>query len=248
MKMIDTVPAAGVEKARRGFAHVETWIFDLDNTLYPHEAQLWPQVDERITLFVCDFFGMDGLSARALQKYYYHRYGTTLRGLMEEQGIDPRDFLAFAHSIDYSLLAPDPALATAIGALPGRKLILTNGSRGHAEAVAERLGIGAHFEDIFDIADAGFVPKPEPATYASFLDRHGIEASRAAMFEDLAKNLAEPHRLGMTTVLVLPKTPDPFRELHEQEEVVASHIEYTTRDLSGFLVRDTGIGGADAGP
>jgi putative hydrolase of the HAD superfamily len=108
------------------FAHVDHWIFDLDNTLYSHEAKVWPQVDERITLFLSELFGLDGLSSRALQKYYYQRYGTTLKGLMEEHGIDPDDFLDFAHQIDLTLLDPNPELGEAIAALPGRKLILTN--------------------------------------------------------------------------------------------------------------------------
>jgi len=136
----------------RGFGHVDTWIFDLDNTLYPHEARVWPQVDERITVYLMQMFGLDGLSARALQKYFYHRYGTTLRGLIEEYDIDPYAFLDFAHDIDHSAIELNPSLGAAIEALPGRKLILTNGSRRHAENVAMKLGIYDHFEDVFDIA------------------------------------------------------------------------------------------------
>jgi putative hydrolase of the HAD superfamily len=218
-----------------GFDHVDTWIFDLDNTLYPHEARLWPQVDERITLFLSELFGLDQISARALQKYYYTRYGTTLKGLMDEHAIEPQDFLDFAHEIDLSLLDPDPALGLAIEALPGRKLILTNGSCAHARNVAGKLGILGHFEEIFDIVAADFVPKPEARTYEKFLDRHAVDPARAAMFEDLAKNLVVPAALGMTTVLVLPKRPDPFREAHEQEAVTAPYIHHSTTDLAGFL-------------
>ena len=123
---------ADVQKA---FADVTVWIFDLDNTLYPPESTLWPQVDERITLYLGDLFGIDGISARALQKYYYRRYGTTLKGLMDEYGVPPKEFLDFAHQIDLSLLAPDPDLGDAIAALPGRKLILTNGSTAHARKI-----------------------------------------------------------------------------------------------------------------
>ncbi|HVL71262.1 MAG TPA: pyrimidine 5'-nucleotidase [Beijerinckiaceae bacterium] len=219
----------------RGFSHVHTWIFDLDNTLYPHEARVWPQVDERITLFLADLFGLDGISARALQKHYYHRYGTTLRGLIEEHGIDPYAFLDFAHDIDHSAIEVNPLLGLAIERLPGRKLILTNGSRKHAETVAMKLGIFDHFEDVFDIADAGFVPKPDRRAYELFLKRHGIEPARSAMFEDIAKNLVVPHDLGMTTTLVIPKTIDPFRESFEQEAVEAPHIDHITNDLAGFL-------------
>lgn len=230
--------------ARRGFEHVDTWIFDLDNTLYPHESQLWPQVDERITLFLQELFGLDGMSARSLQKYYYHRYGTTLKGLMDEDAVSPHDFLDFAHEIDLSLLDPNPALGKAIEELPGRKLILTNGSRRHAENVATKLGIREHFEEIFDIVAADFVPKPEAPTYDRFLEKHEVDPSRAAMFEDIAKNLIVPDALGMTTVLVLPRTPDPFREAHEQIAVDVPYVHHSTTDLTGFLI---GIEAARAG-
>lgn len=219
----------------RNFGRVDTWIFDLDNTLYPHEARVWPQVDERITLYVMELFGIDGQSARALQKYFYHRYGTTLRGLMEEYEIDPQHFLEFAHDIDHSAIAINPPLGAAIELLPGRKLILTNGSRQHAENVARKLGIWEHFEDVFDIAAADFVPKPERRAYLSFIDRHKVDPVRSALFEDIAKNLVVPHDLGMTTCLVVPTTPDPFRDAFEQEAIVAPHIDHVTSDLAHFL-------------
>ena len=219
----------------RGFDNVDTWVFDLDNTLYPSDARVWPQVDERITLYVMRLYGLDGLSARALQKYFYHRYGTTLKALMIEAAIDPHDFLDFAHDIDHSAIKLDPALGTAIADLPGRKLILTNGSRRHAESVAAKLGILDHFEDVFDIADADFVPKPERSTYERFLLRHGVDPRRSALFEDIARNLVVPHEIGMSTVLVVPQTLDPFREAFEQEAVKESHIDHITSDLAGFL-------------
>jgi putative hydrolase of the HAD superfamily len=225
------VSAAGA----RGFGHVDTWIFDLDNTLYPHEAQVWPQVDERITYFVMNLFGLDGMSARALQKYFYHRYGTTLRALMDEYGVDPAEFLDFAHDIDHSAIAVNPLLGSAIERLPGRKLILTNGSRKHAQAVAMKLGIYDHFEDVFDIVAAEYVPKPERRAYERFLARHAVDPARAAIFEDIAKNLVVPHEIGMTTTLVVPMTLDPFRESFEQEAVEAPYIDHVTSDLAGFL-------------
>ncbi len=219
----------------RGFSQVDTWVFDLDNTLYPSDARVWPQVDERITLYVMRLYGLDGISARALQKYFYHRYGTTLKALMQEEGIDPHDFLDFAHDIDHSTITLDAALGAAIEELPGRKLILTNGSRRHAENVARKLGILDHFEDVFDIADAQFVPKPERSTYERFLERHGVDPHRSALFEDIARNLVVPHEIGMSTVLVVPRTLDPFREAFEQEAVKEPHIDHITNDLAGFL-------------
>ncbi len=221
--------------AKRDFAHVDTWVFDLDNTLYPHEARVWPQVDARITLFVTELFGLDGLSARALQKYYYHRYGTTLKGLMRENDIKPDDFLDFVHHIDLAALEPDPALGQAIADLPGRKLILTNGTIKHAENIAGKLGILDKFDGLFGIIEAGFTPKPERATFDQFFARHGVDPTRAAMFEDIEKNLIVPHDVGMKTVLILPKTPDPFREAWEQAAIDAGHVHHITSDLTGFL-------------
>jgi putative hydrolase of the HAD superfamily len=220
----------------RSFSHVETWIFDLDNTLYPPGSRVWPQIDDRITLYIAHLFGIDGMSARALQKYFYHKYGTTLRALIDEYDIDPYDFLDFAHDIDHSDIELNDALGRAIERLPGRKLILTNGSRRHAENVARKIGILDHFEDVFDIAASDFIPKPERRAYERFLDKHGVEPARAAMFEDIAKNLVVPHDLGMTTTLIVPKSVDPFREEFEQEAVEAPHIDYITNDLSGFLL------------
>ena len=220
----------------RGFSHVNTWIFDLDNTLYPHGSRVWPQIDDRITLYIAHLFGIDGLSARALQKYFYHRYGTTLRALIDEYDIDPYDFLDFAHDIDHSDIELNASLGDAIEKLPGRKLILTNGTRKHAEAVMKRLEIDHHFEDVFDIAAADLDPKPLPQVYDRFLKKHGVDPRKAAMFEDLARNLSVPHRLGMTTVLVVPPaTREVFREGWELEGREAAHVDHVTDDLTGFL-------------
>ncbi|MBF9234507.1 pyrimidine 5'-nucleotidase [Microvirga alba] len=235
MKAVPPASATLISAEQRSFAHVDTWVFDLDNTLYPHSSRIWPQIDERITLYIADLFGLDGLSARALQKYFYHKYGTTLRALINEHNIDPHHFLDFAHDIDHADLELNIGLGTAIEHLPGRKLILTNGSRKHAENVARKLGILDHFEDVFDIADANFVPKPERRAYESFLEKHIVDPSRSAMFEDIAKNLIVPRELGMMTTLVVPKTVDPFREAFEQEAVKTPHIDYVTDDLAVFL-------------
>jgi putative hydrolase of the HAD superfamily len=147
----------------------------------------------------------------------------------------PEPFLDFAHDIDVSKLPPDPELGHAIERLPGRKLILTNGSEAHARNVAGRLGILHHFEAVFDIIAADFTPKPEESTYLKFLDQYQIDPSRAAMFEDLEKNLLVPHRLGMRTVLILPKQFDVYREASEQMDVDAPYIHFKTKDLAAFL-------------
>jgi putative hydrolase of the HAD superfamily len=235
MNAIPTVEPHVSSPESRRFSHVDTWIFDLDNTLYPHTSRVWPQIDERITLYIANLFGIDGLSARSLQKYFYHKYGTTLRALIDEYDIDPYDFLDFAHDIDHADIELNASLGESIEKLPGRKLILTNGSRKHAENVARKIGILDHFEDVFDIAAANFVPKPDRRAYEIFLEKHAVEPAQAAMFEDIAKNLVVPHELGMTTTLIVPKTVDPFREEFEQEAVKTPHIDHITNDLAEFL-------------
>jgi len=225
-----------MQRAVGGFDAVETWVFDLDNTLYPHHLNLWQQVDERIRDYIADFLKVTNDEAFRLQKDYYRRYGTSMRGLMEEHGLDPDEFLEVVHRIDHSPLTPDPALGAAIAGLPGRKLILTNGTRRHADAVMARLEIAQHFEDVFDIAAADLEPKPRPQVYDRFLARHKVDPTKAAMFEDLARNLEVPHTLGMTTVLVVPAgTREVFREDWELAGRDAPHVDYVTDDLAGFL-------------
>jgi putative hydrolase of the HAD superfamily len=218
------------------FTHVDTWVFDLDNTLYPASSELWPKIDERITLFMIRLFGLDAISLRALQKHYYLRYGTTLRGLMSEHGVNAEHYLSFVHDIDRSSLAPNHCLAQAIAALPGRKLILTNGSRDHAIETAKQLGIDHVFEDVFDIIAADFVAKPDEDAYERFFEKHEIEPKRAAIFEDIARNLIVPHARGMTTVLVLPGEGAAHeREAWEVASGDEPHVDFVTDHLVGFL-------------
>jgi putative hydrolase of the HAD superfamily len=221
-----------------GFKPVNTWVFDLDNTLYPHHVNLWQQVDERIRDYIAGFLEIPREQAFRVQKDYYKRYGTSLRGLMIEHGMKPDDFLDYVHQIDHSPLQANPALGRAIAKLSGRKLILTNGTRRHAQAVLARLELAHHFDDVFDIAAAELEPKPSPQTYARFLELHAVDPAHAAMFEDLARNLAVPHALGMTTVLVVPEsTREVLREDWELEGRDAAHVDHVTDDLTGFLDR-----------
>ena len=229
---------SSASRQRRPFHHVETWVFDLDNTLYPHHLNLWQQVDERIRDYIARFLKVTHEEAFRLQKDYYKRYGTSMRGLMTEHGMAPDDFLDFVHQIDHSPLEPNAALGAAFENLPGRKLILTNGTRRHADAVLARLKLDRHFEDVFDIVAAELEPKPSPQTYDRFLSTLKVDARRTAMFEDLARNLAIPHALGMTTVLVVPQhTREVFRDDWELEGRDAPHVDHVTDDLVGFLER-----------
>ncbi len=235
----DEMPDADAVLIRQSFAQTDTWIFDLDNTLYPPDCDLWPKIDQRITLFLGHLFGLDGMSARALQKYYYLHYGTTLRGLMVDHDVSAEQFLAFVHDIDRSSLQPNLLLAAAIQALPGRKLILTNGSRDHAMLTTAALGLDFLGDDIFDIAAADFLPKPHAQTYERFFDKHAIDPASACMFEDLPQNLLVPHAHGVKTVLVMPKPGQmDHREACEiTSEAVPEHVDFATTDLVEFLLK-----------
>ncbi|PZM12132.1 pyrimidine 5'-nucleotidase [Rhizobium tubonense] len=218
------------------FADVREWVFDLDNTLYPHHVDLFSQIDRNMTAYVAALLRMDREAARVVQKRYYHEHGTTLQGLMIHHGIDADDFLEKAHAIDYTGLVPQPELAAAIKALPGRKFIFTNGSVKHAQATAGALGILDHFDDIFDIVAAEYVPKPAGSTYDKFASLHRVDTKNAAMFEDLPRNLNVPKALGMRTVLLVPQNLEgTFTEWWERQSDSDDHVDYVTDDLTTFL-------------
>ncbi|WP_420963697.1 pyrimidine 5'-nucleotidase [Brucella sp. IR073] len=220
----------------QAFAHITDWVFDLDNTLYPHASNLFSQIDVKMTSYVAQLLQLPREEARALQKQFYLEYGTTLKGLMTRYQIDPDDFLEKVHDIDYSWLAPDPALGEAIRRLPGRKFIFTNGNKGHAERSARQLGILDHFDDIFDIVAADLMPKPARETYDKFVGLHRVDCSRAVMFEDLARNLVVPKLLGMKTVLIVPKNFEPtFSEIWEKDPAFTDEVDYVTDNLAAFL-------------
>jgi putative hydrolase of the HAD superfamily len=230
MTEIKTLPA------KTDFSHVRDWVFDLDNTLYPHHVDLFSQIDRNMTAYVAALLKLDRDAARILQKQYYLEHGTTLQGLMIHHGVDPDEFLEKAHAIDYTGLEPQPELAAAIKALPGRKFIFTNGSVGHARATAGALGILDHFDDIFDIVAAEYVPKPAGSTYDKFASLHRIDTNNAAMFEDLPRNLNVPKVLGMRTVLLVPQNLEgTFTEWWERRDDGDDHIDYITDDLTAFL-------------
>lgn len=219
---------------RAGTRHVEQWVFDLDNTLYPASASLFPQIDVRMRAFIAERLGLSLDEAFRLQKRYYKEFGTTLRGLMLVNGLEPDAFLDYVHDIDHTVLDLSPRLDAALAALPGRKLIFTNGTESHAEKVLARLGVGRHFEAIFDIAAAGYIPKPSPESYRLMLNRHGLAAARAAMVEDLHRNLAPAAAIGMTTVWVRQADhPDALLTLGDDGDL--SHVHHVTENLPEWL-------------
>lgn len=209
--------------------HLDVWIFDLDNTLYPARCNLFAQIDQRMGEFIADLLDLDFTAARHLQKSHYRQHGTTLRGLMIEHGIDPHGFLDYVHDIDYSPVPASPDLDAALERLPGRKFVFTNGTVAHAERTMEQLGIGGHFEAIFDIVASDFVPKPNAEPYRAFIDRHDIRPEGAAFFEDIAKNLLAPHALGMTTVWV------PGGGDWAADGADGAHVHHVVEDLAGWL-------------
>ena len=212
------------------------WIFDLDNTLYPAECNLFAQVDQRMGEFIANHLGVPFEYARHLQKSYYRQFGTTLAGLMRVHKMLPEPFLDYVHDIDLSVVPEAPALRSAINRLPGRKLIFTNGSRAHAERVAAKLGVLDLFEGISDIASCGYEPKPAAAAFDAMIRHHGVAATEAAMFEDMPQNLEVPHKLGMSTVLVHSTYMDhPIQRGMRNWTALPEHVHHFTDDLTGFL-------------
>ena len=205
------------------FAPVTTWVFDLDNTLYPPSMRLFDQIEVKMTDWVMAALRVDRARADHLRAHYWQTYGTTLAGLMTEHGVDPGPYLTDVHDIDFSILTPEPALADAIAALPGRKIIYPNACVPYAEKVVAARGLGGLFDAIYGVEDAAFHPKPEARAFAAVFARDGLDPTRAAMFEDDARNLLVPHALGMRTVHVAPE-PAP-----------APHIHHHSNDLAGFL-------------
>jgi putative hydrolase of the HAD superfamily len=208
---------------------IETWVFDLDNTLYPAGSNVFAQISTRMGQFIMRRLGLEADDAKLLQKRLFTTYGTTMRGLMTEHAIDPHEFMDHVHDIDLSIIEPAPALDAALAGLSGRKLVFTNGSVRHAERVLERLGISHHFEVLFDIAAADFMPKPDPTGYRRLVENHGVVPARSAMVEDMARNLEPAAALGMLTLWV--RSPlDWAKDGADQP-----YVQYQTDDLTHWL-------------
>lgn len=215
------------------FDHVDAWIFDLDNTLYPAHCNLFAQIDERMGSFIARELDVDRVEARRIQKKFYVEHGTTLAGLMAEHGMAPGPFLDFVHDIDLAVVEESGALDAALARLPGKRFIFTNGSARHAENVAGKLGVLDRFDAIIDIAACDFVPKPHPDAFSHFLGHSSANAQKAAMFEDIARNLEVPHALGMRTVWVHTGEEWATERAHHGSD--GEHVHHTTHDLIGFL-------------
>ncbi|MGY6548760.1 MAG: pyrimidine 5'-nucleotidase [Roseinatronobacter sp.] len=205
------------------FSDRDTWVFDLDNTLYPPAMRLFDQIEQRMTRYVMDRLQVDAPEANRLRKLYWAEYGTTLAGLMALHDVDPEPYMVQVHDIDFSVLAPDAALRQQIAALPGRRIVYTNGSAPYAQRVLEARGLAGVFDAVYGVEHAGYRPKPEAAAYARVFAQDGLNPARAAMFEDDPRNLAVPHALGMRTVHIAPEPHD------------APFIQHHSADLTAFL-------------
>jgi len=208
---------------------VETWIFDLDNTLYPASCRLFEQVQQRMTQYICERLSVTPEEAAELRARHFREHGTTMRGLMTVNAINPHEFLAFVHDIDLACVPPDPALVAALRQLDGRKIVHTNGSTRHAERLLDHLGLSNAFCGIIDIVAAEFDPKPALAGYHLLLARHAVAPERALMVEDIARNLEPAAALGMTTAWLRSSLDWAAADAHRD------YIHHVVEDLAGFL-------------
>ena len=227
---------SSLNAGRARLGQVEAWVFDLDNTLYPASCDLFAQINRRINAFLSNFLGVDPAAAREVQQTYIQAHSSTLRGLMVEHGLDPEIFLDYVHAIDHSVLPESPALDRALGRIEGRKLIFTNASLSHAERVMERLGVRRHFQEVFDAAAAGYVPKPEPEAYERLVSRHRLEPRTTVLFEDIARHLKPAAALGMTTVWVRNGVDDAGADrdyIHHVADDLVAWLEAAAAERGG---------------
>lgn len=208
---------------KSSFSHVRAWVFDLDNTLYPPEVALFDQIEILMTDYVSDALKVDRTEANRLRDHYWRGYGTTLAGLMAEHTIDPDPFLVAVHDIDFTVLPPAPELAAAIRALPGRKIVYTNGTAPYAQNVLKARALNGVFDAVYGVEHANYRPKPEQSAFEAVFALDGLPPQQGAMFEDDIRNLSAPHAMGMRTVHVAPNA-----ETHD-------HIHHHTSDLTAFL-------------
>ncbi|MDB2437838.1 pyrimidine 5'-nucleotidase [Hellea sp.] len=218
--------------------HIQNWIFDLDNTLYRADAEFFSQIDRKITSFISRYLALQPQKARYVQKEFLAEYGTSLSGMMAVHGMDPAEFLDYVHDVDLHMLEPDPQLRGFIQALPGRKFIFTNGSKGHAKNVAGHLNLFDLFDGSFGIEDVDYVPKPKRSPYIKFCDVFDIDPETAIFFEDSVRNLEVPKHMGMRTVLVTSDEDwgdEPEITRPAGHTTKADWVDYITNDLTGWL-------------
>ena len=211
------------------FRSIKYWIFDLDNTLYSGDTKVFDQVDKKMSKYISNKLSVSIEEAKKIQKSYFYEYNTTLNGMIKNHKIDPAEFLEFVHDIDIDFLQKDPDLAKEIEKLEGKKIIFTNGSRKHALNITKRIGIDQYFDDIFDIVNANFIPKPAMEPYKKLVEKHKIDPKLCVFIEDIARNLKPAYEMGMKTVWI--ENDEPWAKKFSDSDFV----NYKTNNLSEFL-------------
>ena len=212
---------------------IKYWLFDLDNTLYSGNTRVFEQVDEKMSKFISEKLNVDIKEAKKIQSKYYRQYGTTLRGMMDNHGVEPEIFLNEVHKLDYSIVGPNQKLNEELTKLKGRKIIYTNANQQHANDILVQLKLTDMFDDIFDIKMADYVPKPEVKPYMKFIEKFDINPVCSAMFDDIAKNLVPAKNVGFTSIWV----DAGYENFMDDIESSKNYLDYKTKDLSFFLDR-----------
>ena len=211
------------------FRSIKYWIFDLDNTLYSGDTKVFDQVDKKMSKYISGKLNVSIEEAKKIQKNYFYEYNTTLNGMIKNHKIDPDEFLEFVHDIDIDFLQKDPDLAKEIEKLEGKKIIFTNGSRKHAINITKRIGIDQYFDDIFDIVNANFIPKPAMEPYKKLVEKHKIDPKLCVLVEDIARNLKPAYEMGMKTVWI--ENNEPWAS----KSADSNFVNYKTNNLLEFL-------------
>ena len=208
---------------------IKFWLFDLDNTLYSGNTKVFEQVDKKMSKYISEKLKVDIKEAKEIQKSYFYKYNTTLNGMIKNHQIDADEFLDFVHDIDVDFLKKDLDLAQQLEVLDGKKIIFTNGSRKHAINITQRIGIDQYFDDIFDIVDSEFIPKPAVEPYKKLVEKHKIDPNSCVFIEDIARNLKPAYEMGMKTIWI--ENDEPWAKKFSD----SSFINYKTNNLSEFL-------------
>ena len=210
---------------------INTWIFDLDNTLYSADSGIFQQVHDLMGKFVSNHLNIDIEDAKIIQKNYYKQHGTTLRGMMDNHGVDPDHFLAEVHKLDYSIVGPNHKLNEELKKLQGRKIIYTNANMQHALDVLKRIELSNFFDEIYDIKMANYIPKPELAPYEQMVAQFDIETKSSAMFDDIAKNLVPAKNVGFTSVWI----DAGYENFSDDINASKQYLDHETTNITEFL-------------
>jgi len=208
---------------------IKYWLFDLDNTLYSGNTKVFDQVDKKMSQFISEKLNVSIEKAKEIQKNYFYKYNTTLNGMIKHHKINADEFLDFVHDIDVDFLKKDVQLSSELSKLDGKKIIFTNGSKKHAKNIMQRIGVNQYFDDIFDIVDCDFIPKPSIEPYKKLIDKHKIDPNLCVFIEDIARNLKPAYEMGMKTVWI--ENEEPWAKKFSD----SNFINYKTKNLSDFL-------------